>query len=138
MARGDGLSGRPAIFGDAYVPREWGHGGKSGIGDEENMPFLATIYGDFSVQRLLRRQATMISLMDMGVLEYYVELVEKPVILCRWVGSLIMERLKHEIYDIVEKTVSWWAGKKSTMKWRYENHEETKRSRYTIHRFTSK
>jgi|GEM_PF-4152386 hypothetical protein len=102
------------------------------------MPFLATIYGDFSVQRLLRRQATMISLMDMGVLEYYVELVEKPVILCRWVGSLIMERLKHEIYDIVEKTVSWWAGKKSTMKWRYENHEETKRSRYTIHRFTSK
>ena len=28
----------------------------------------------------------------------------------KWLGSSLMERLRHEVYELLEEAVSWWGG----------------------------
>ena len=37
-----------------------------------------------------------------------------------------MERLKHEIYEILEQAIDWWGDRSSLTRWRDGDNEEVK------------
>jgi len=52
----------------------------------------------------------------------YAKVREDVLELCRyyasWLGSPLMERLKHEIYELLEEAISWWGEQDVLDVWR--------------------